>query len=365
MFHLLGEFCCTGTIRSASQSGVRVERPRSIRGWMAPWVGQTLVVGTKCHHAPLNLTVPDQIVPNHVCTIPDQLWSSKCHQNPSNLKYPTIPDQTVPLVLRLWDTILVGGKCQGAHQNLYATLLNQAMPYWTTKLLVLDGSTMAHQPSFPCQAKPPRTIWYEINTTRLQFLLSSWSISSKPAHSPRTEICVISWAFCCLPWSWLSKSRLAGHLFDYALYQLTSSGEVNIWIASPRVMLWDGRACSADNPSRLICNQFDSTTSPCWKCAINHLRTFYLAQLHHSRNYGNRQNLMTAPTFNASEENSVKSAKQERALPRFHFLDNNGDELAEHCWPPKDRRCKRLTDPLLPFQPTCTYLYLLVVPTRR
>ena len=171
MFHLLGEFCCSGTIRSASQSGVRVERPRSIRGWMAPWVGQTLVVGTKCHHAPLNLTVPDQtvpdqIVPNHVCTIPDQLWSSKCHQNPSNLKYPTIPDQTVPLVLRLWDTILVGGKCQGAHQNLYATLLNQAMPYWTTKLLVLDGSTMAHQPSFPCQAKPPRTLWYEINTTK-------------------------------------------------------------------------------------------------------------------------------------------------------------------------------------------------------
>ena len=78
-----------------------------------------------------------------------------------------------------------------------------------------------------------------------------------------------------------------------------------------------------------------------------------MAQLHHSRNYDNRQNLMTAPAFDASEENSVKSAKQERALPRFHFLDNNGDELAEHCWPPKDRRCKRLTDPLLPFQPTC------------
>ena len=90
-----------------------------------------------------------------------------------------------------------------------------------------------------------------------------------------------------------------------------------------------------------------------------------MAQLHHSRNYGNRQNLMTAPTFNASEENSVKSAKQERALPRFHFLDNNGDELAEHCCPPKDRRCKRLTDPLLPFQPTCTYLYLLVPTCKR
>ena len=33
-------------------------RPRSIRGWMAAWVGQSLLVGTKCHHAPSNLKIP-------------------------------------------------------------------------------------------------------------------------------------------------------------------------------------------------------------------------------------------------------------------------------------------------------------------
>ena len=168
MFHLLGEFCCSGTIRSASQSGVRVERPRSIRGWMAPWVGQTLVVGTKCHHAPLNLTVPDQIVPNHVCTIPDQLWSSKCHQNPSNLKYPTIPDQTVPLVLRHCQTMghhPCGGQMPGSPskplrnstQSSHALLNHKAIGAWR-----LDYGTPAFL-SLSSQTSQNTVLWNKYN----------------------------------------------------------------------------------------------------------------------------------------------------------------------------------------------------------
>ena len=48
-----------------------------------------------------------------------------------------------------------------------------------------------------------------------------------------------------------------------------------------------------------------------------------------------------------SVQNAVKSAElyHKQVLTHFLFLDNNGDELAEHWWPLEDTRCKRLTDP--------------------
>ena len=61
-------------------------RPRSIRGWMAAWVGQSLpVVGTKCHHAPSNMKYHTPYL------------ITKCHHTPSNLKYPhNIADHRSP-----------------------------------------------------------------------------------------------------------------------------------------------------------------------------------------------------------------------------------------------------------------------------
>ena len=67
-----------------------------------------------------------------------------------------------------------------------------------------------------------------------------------------------------------------------------------------------------------------------------------------------------------SVQNAVKSAElyHEQVLPHhFLFLDNNGDELAEHWWPLEDTRCKRLTDPpaSVPFQPTSCFSPMCVL----
>ena len=91
-------------------------RPRSIRGWMAAWVGQTLPVGTKCHHAPSNLKYP---------TIPDH----QVAPYPVKPKIPhTIPDhqtplQTVPLLVRIMaQRSLLGAKCHHAPSKTFAPL---------------------------------------------------------------------------------------------------------------------------------------------------------------------------------------------------------------------------------------------------
>ena len=61
----------------------RVHRPRSIRAWMAAWVGQSLLAGTKCHHAPSNLKIPHYTRSPCVLYTPFKLghyWCLDCHR---------------------------------------------------------------------------------------------------------------------------------------------------------------------------------------------------------------------------------------------------------------------------------------------
>ena len=119
-------------------------------------------------------------------------------------------------------------------------------------------------------------------------------------------------------------------------------------------MLWaESEGAAAASANRLICNQLELLTLLYWKsAAINNTRTFYLptalTQLphHHSHNYGNRQKLITVTTQYKTLSKVPSCITSQLYLPHFLFLDNNGDELAEHWSPPKDTSCKRLTDPL-------------------
>ena len=87
-----------------------------------------------------------------------------------------------------------------------------------------------------------------------------------------------------------------------------------------------------------------------WNCAINNFEDILLKLSLDSAPSSFTQVWQLPKTDNSysSVQNAVKSAElyHEQVLPHhFLFLDNNGDELAEHWWPLEDTRCKRLTDP--------------------
>ena len=137
---------------------------------------------------------------------------------------------------------------------------------------------------------------------------------------------------------------------------------MNSWLAR-RESCYERERAGGGSANRLICNQPQLLTL-CYienPGAINNSRTFYSALTqpphHHSHNYGNRRKLITVTTQYKTLSKVRSCITSEPYLPTYRTffpVDNNGDELAEHWWPPKDTRCKRLTDPLLVIS---TYLW--------
>ena len=132
---------------------------------------------------------------------------------------------------------------------------------------------------------------------------------------------------------------------------------MNSWccLARERVMLWADESQRTSCPRELpppfdICNQLHSWLGSILKLCNQQVEDILLELSLDSAPSSFTQvwQLPKTDNSNSSVQNAVKSAElyHEQVLPHhFLFLDNNGDELAEHWWPLEDTRCKRLTDP--------------------